>query len=223
MTLFGRKFIMQDYFKSFFPDEDAQQKSINKILDITDFVCNFYIDYIKSKVLIFGREFTEVCYPLFFSLNFHLIKSYIDSQDRNLQTKFQKEKPTRYGEIFHRQIFEIENKRTAELYQIIDEYNQLNKCKKNHNFKLTQKDIVLDFGAAFIRCCDILIEKHGPDSMGLMSAGFLESALNCIDLFVEDEVTLNRIEVLCIDTQKDIAASLEEYRKEKVKNRIMEN
>jgi hypothetical protein len=213
---------MHNFLNIYFPDKNAEQNTVNRILDITDFVCDFYRDYLKSRIISLGKDFPEVCYPLFFSLNFHLIKSYVDSQDRRLYTKFQKEKSTFYGDIFHKRIFQIEQQRTAELNDLIDNYLLSNKCKKFPS-SLTQKDIVIDFGSAFIKCCDELIKDFGPDSMGLMSAGFLESAFYCICLFIADDSFLDKVEDVCMKTQQDIASALGDYRKNKIKMDVEEN
>lgn len=213
---------MHNFLKIYFPDKNAEQDTVNRILDITDFVCDFYSDYLKSRIVSYGKDFPEVCYSLFFSLNFHLIKSYVDSQDRKLYTKFQKEKSSFYAENFYKEIFQIEQKRTAELNDLVDEYILHHQCKK-FSSSLTQRDVVIDFGSAFIKCCDALIKDFGPDSMGLMSAGFLESAFYCVSLFMKNDVFLDKIEDVCMKTQKDIASALGDYRKNKVKMDIEEN
>lgn len=213
---------MNKVFDHFFPDPKIHQLSLARALDITDFVVSFYKDYVSSRMKIYGNIFPEVCYPLFLSINFHLLRSYVDSIDRKLYTQHQKKESSPIYKNFVTEVLEIETKTTKRVEDFVD----LAVSKKKfftQEKNLTKKDIAIDFGTAFIQCCDQVTAKFGPDSMGLMSAGFLESSLYCISFFVDDMNLLNEIYGETIEAQRQITLVLEEYKKNKLKLDVMEN
>lgn len=209
---------MNKIFKTYFVDQHDLQADVAKILDITDFVADFYRDYISSRVLFYGEKFPEICYPLFFSINFHLLRNYIDSVDRNLYMPNQKQDSSFYCKEFCNELQRIETKRVKQVKDLLSSY--ISKPEKPF---LTEKDIAVDFGGAFIKCCDQIIQKFGPDSMGLVSSGFLESAIFCISIFVIDTEIINQIHTICIEIQREIILALEEYKKIKTRMEVSQN
>lgn len=207
----------------YFSDPKKNTEKFERIHKIKDFVFEFYEHYIYSKVAAHGVGFSEACYPLYLSLTFHLLRNHFDSIDRNLHKENKRKDSTWCFKIIDRDLRIIEDRRTAEIEEFIFKYYKLKKLPGPEKTKMTRQEIVVDFGAAFIECCDELIEKFGPDTMGLMFCGFLESTFFCLCMFISDKKAQDQLEVLVKRIEKDIWESIQEYEKNRLSLLVSEN